>query len=206
MAKRIIVFLVGVFCVGLGISMITKSGLGTSAVTSLSYVLSFILPISLGTFVFSVNMCMVIAQIMILRKQFQMRMLWQIPAALVFASSIDLFMFLLSPVSPNVYWQRLVILLAGCVIFGLGVALEVAADVIILPAEAICVVISRVYRINFGTVKTALDVSMVAAAVLLSLIFLGGIEGVREGTVITALIVGSISRFFLRGTTKLAKH
>ena len=38
------------------------------------------------------------------------------------------------------------------------------------------------------------DVSLVAIAVILSLVFFGRIEGVREGTVIAALVSGFIIR------------
>ena len=195
---RLILFVIGVFCVGLGVALITKSGLGTSAVTSLSYVLSFVFPPSLGTFVFCINVCMVIAQALILRKRFRPAYLFQIPAAFLFSSSIDLFMALLKVLVPQVYPYKLAVLLAGCVVFGAGIAMEVRADVIVLPAEAIVKVISEEFHKDFGTVKTTIDVIFVAAAILISLAVFHQIRGVREGTVITALIVGSISRFFLK--------
>lgn len=49
---------------------------------------------------------------------------------------------------------------------------------------------------EFGFLKIALDVVMVLIAIVLSLIFFGRIEGIREGTVITALLVGLFVKFF----------
>ena len=46
-------------------------------------------------------------------------------------------------------------------------------------------------------VKTGFDMSIVASAVGVSLFFTGHVLGIREGTVLAALIVGSISHFFI---------
>ena len=89
-------------------------------------------------------------------------------------------------------------LLLGIIVFGAGVAMEVTADVIVLPAEAVIKVISETWNHDFGTVKTIFDVTLCAAAILISLLYFGEIRGVREGTVITALIAGSTARFFLK--------
>lgn len=47
--RRYILFFCGVLCAALGIALITLAGMGTSAVSSLSYVLTFVFPgLSLG--------------------------------------------------------------------------------------------------------------------------------------------------------------
>ena len=57
LACRYGVFLAGVVLSALGIALITKAGLGTSAISSLAYVLTFVIPgISLGTFTLLVNL------------------------------------------------------------------------------------------------------------------------------------------------------
>ena len=203
--RRILLFAVGVFLVGSGVGMITKAGLGTSATTSFAYVLSFIFPPSLGTFAFSVNICMVIAQAVILYRHGRLktagsriRLILQIPAAFLFSSSIDGVLLALQFVQFHAYWQQIAFLLLGCIVFGAGVAMEVTADVIVLPAEAVIKVISETYGHDFGTVKTIFDVTLCGLAILISYLYFGQIRGVREGTVITALIAGSIARFFLK--------
>lgn len=42
--RRYILFFCGVLCAALGIALITLAGMGTSAVSSLSYVLTFVFP------------------------------------------------------------------------------------------------------------------------------------------------------------------
>ena len=50
------------------------------------------------------------------------------------------------------------------------------------------------WKTNFGTTKICFDVSMAVIAAVLSFVFAGRLDGVREGTVIAALLVGFIAR------------
>ena len=75
---RYLMFFVGVVCSALGIALITLAGMGTSAVSSLAYVLTFVFPgISLGCFSFVVNCVMLEGQILLLRRKFPLVQLLQ---------------------------------------------------------------------------------------------------------------------------------
>ena len=89
MLKRYGMFIAGVIFSALGISLITKAGLGTSPITSLAFVLTFIFPHSLGVFTMMVNSVMFIIQVVLLGKSFQKIQLLQLPAALLFSVCID---------------------------------------------------------------------------------------------------------------------
>lgn len=194
--RRYCVFGGGILFTALGVALITQAGLGTSAVSSLSYVLTFVFPgLSMGVFTFLVNFAMFLAQVLILRRDFKPLQLLQVPATFLFSFCIDLWMYLLRGLAPASYAGRWVFLLLACLALGIGVALQVLPDVLILPGEGFVNVLSRRFRWNFGVVKTATDVGMVAAAALVSLFCLGGIHGLREGTLVSALIVGAIARF-----------
>ena len=92
---------------------------------------------------------------------------------------------------------QVLMLLLGCVFLGLGIAFEVIPNVLILPGEGLVRVIAGLTGWRFGLVKTGFDMSIVASAVGVSLFFTGHVLGIREGTVLAALIVGSISHFFI---------
>ena len=64
-----------------------------------------------------------------------------------------------------------------------------------MAGEYFVQVISRHFRKEFGFMKLGFDVTLVCIACLLSLVFLETIEGVREGTVAAALLVGPIVHF-----------
>ena len=197
--RRYVLFFAGVVFTALGISLITLAGLGTSAVSRLAYVLTFVFPqFSLGTFSFLVNCTMLVGQFLLLRRRFSPLQLLQIPATLIFSVCIDLWMALLSPIAPQSYLEHWALLLPGCVALGLGVALQVLPNVLILPCEGFVRTASQVFGWDFGKTKTGYDLAMVSAAILISLLCLGAVHGLREATIVCALTVGAISRFFCK--------
>jgi len=196
--KRYTFFVIGLCFSALGISLATKAGLGTSPISSAPYVLSFIFPMSFGQTTFIVNLIMLIGQIIILKKDFQKVQFLQIVISFALGSFIDFFMSILTYLNPTNYFSQIIVLLLGCVFIGLGISIQVLANVIMLSGEALVKAISSKLRKDFGTVKTLFDISLVTISILTSLIFLGNITGLREGTVLAALIVGSISRFFIK--------
>ena len=193
--KRYLIFLVGLFVNSLGVSLITKANLGTSPISSIPYVLSLNFPFTLGNFTIFFSIFLIVLQLIILRKNFKLEHILQIPVSIIFGYFIDLTMILFSWVNPEAYIMKIVYLLIGCLILGVGVYMEVLADVVMLPGESFVRAIVLTWKTNFGTTKICFDVSMSVIAAVLSFVFAGRLDGVREGTVIAALLVGFIARF-----------
>lgn len=192
--KRYLIFLVGLFVNSLGVSLITKANLGTSPISSIPYVLSLNFPFTLGNFTIFFSIFLIVLQLIILRKNFKLEHILQIPVSIIFGYFIDLTMILFFWVNPEAYIMKIVYLLIGCLILGVGVYMEVLADVVMLPGESFVRAIVLTWKTNFGTTKICFDVSMSVIAVVLSFVFAGRLAGVREGTVIAALLVGFIAR------------
>ena len=192
--KRYLIFLVGLFVNSLGGSLITKANLGTSPISSIPYILSLNFPFTLGNFTIFFSIFLIVLQLIILRKNFKLEHILQIPVSIIFGYFIDLTMILFSWVNPEAYIMKIVYLLIGCLILGVGVYMEVLADVVMLPGESFVRAIVLTWKTNFGTTKICFDVSMSVIAVVLSFVFAGRLAGVREGTVIAALLVGFIAR------------
>ena len=192
--KRYLIFLVGLFVNSLGVSLITKANLGTSPISSIPYVLSLNFPFTLGNFTIFFSIFLIELQLIILRKNFKLEHILQIPVSIIFGYFIDLTMILFSWVNPEAYIMKIVYLLIGCLILGVGVYMEVLADVVMLPGESFVRAIVLTWKTNFGTTKICFDVSMSVIAAVLSFVFAGRLDGVREGTVIAALLVGFIAR------------
>ena len=192
--KRYLIFLVGLFVNSLGVSLITKANLGTSPISSIPYVLSLNFPFTLGNFTIFFSILLIVLQLIILRKNFKLEHILQIPVSIIFGYFIDFAMILLSWVNPEEYLMKIVYLLIGCLILGVGVYMEVLADVVMLPGESFVRAIVLTWKTNFGTTKICFDVSMSVIAAVLSFVFAGRLAGVREGTVIAALLVGFIAR------------
>lgn len=197
-ASRWLLFLFAIVVQSSGIALVVKSLLGTSPISSLPYVMSFVWPVTLGEATFAVNMIFILIQYLILKKDFTKLHFCQIPGTLVFSLCIDAAMYAFSSVEPEMYLWKMGILLVGTALVALGLALQGIADVLMLAGDGMVYAIVNRFHLEFGKVKTANDVILVSLAAILSYGDLGVIEGVREGTVISAIITGVIARFFLR--------
>ena len=194
--KRYLLFLVGLFINALGVSLVTKASLGTSPISSIPYVLSLNFPLTLGNFTIIFSVFLILLQILILRKNFKIENILQIPVSIAFGYFIDLTMYMFFWVNPQNYAVKVIALLAGCIVLGFGVYMEVLADVVMLPGESFVRAIVQTWNTNFGTTKIIFDSSMTIVAAILAFIFFGKLNGVREGTIIAALLVGFIARLF----------
>lgn len=194
--KRYIFLLVGLFVNGLGVSFITKAGLGTSPITSIPYTLSLGFTPTVGMFTLVFNIFLVILQVILLRRNFQLQNLLQLPIIALFSFFIDLTMSLLGFMQPETYAMKIVSLIVGCLILGFGVFMEMVANVAMLPGEATVRAVSDVFSTDFGKTKIAFDSSMTIIAAILSFIMFKHLDGVREGTIVAAILVGFIARLF----------
>lgn len=196
--KRYMIFIIGLFINALGVSIITKADLGTSPISAIPYVLSLKFPFTLGQLTVIFSLLLVILQLIILRKNFKIEHILQIPVSFLFGYFIDMTMVMLSMIVPQNYLHSLLCLFIGCIILGFGVYLEVVANVVMLPGESFVRAVSQTWQTEFGTTKVSFDVSMTVIATALSFIFFFTLSGVREGTIIAAILVGFISRLFGR--------
>ncbi len=195
LVRRYLFFLAGLFVNAMGIALITRANLGTSPISSNPYVLSLRFPaISLGMFTLFFSLLLIVLQLLILGKGFPKQFWLQIPVSFVLSAFIDLAMALLSFVNPQSYPLEMIALLIGCLVLGFGVFMEVAANVVMLPGECMVKSITIRWHTDFGKTKIAVDVTMVAAAAILGFLLCGTLTGVREGSVISALLVGLIAR------------
>ncbi len=194
--KRYIFLLAGLFVNGLGVSFITKAGLGTSPITSIPYTLSLGFTPTVGMFTLVFNIFLVILQVILLRRNFQLQNLLQLPIIALFSFFIDLTMSLLGFMQPETYAMKVVSLIVGCLILGFGVFMEMVANVAMLPGEATVRAVSDVFSTDFGKTKIAFDSSMTIIAAILSFIMFKHLDGVREGTIVAAILVGFIARLF----------
>ncbi len=208
--KRYLLFALGLFISAFGVDIITKANLGTSPMSSIPYVMSLNFKPTMGSFTIYLGLLLVVLQLLILRRNFKLEHLLQIPLSFLFGYCIDLAMLVLEPLNPQAYPAQLVCLLLGCLVLGIGVFFEVEADVAMLPAESFVRAVSTTWHIEFGTAKIGFDISFTAIAAILSLVFSGKLLGIREGTAVAAFLVGyiarTVSRLFRRKFASTNEH
>ncbi|MGI6073844.1 MAG: DUF6198 family protein [Fermentimonas sp.] len=195
--ERTILLLLGIFVIAHGVAMSIKSDLGTTPIASVPYVLSLIIPnLTVGTFTIIFNLLMLLIQIIILKGKLSFTQYIQIPLLILFGLFIDFNLFLTKGLVMSGYWMQLLTIVWSCFAMAFGVFLELKSDIGYLPGDGLTFVISDTYDKDFGKTKVGMDISVVLIAIILAFVFTGGLAGVREGTIIAAIFVGVIVRFF----------
>lgn len=203
--KGWILLVVSLFVMSIGVALSIKANLGTSPISSLPYVLSLITPLTVGNATILMHCVLIALQILILRKNYQLFQLLQLPVALLFGYLTDFSIALIDSITCTSYLQQVFVCLMGILFVGIGVWMEVRSQVITLAGEGLILAVCQVGSIQFGTMKVIFDVSLVVISCILGLVFLGGIYGVREGTVAAAICVGLITKLITHIVDSLMK-
>ena len=192
--RRWLTLLVGLFFMGNGVALTTNALLGTTPISSLPLVAAEYAGTTLGICTFFINIVMLLIQKPLLGKAFTRRHFLQIPSVFVFALFIDLGMWLTSSLIPESWIARMGMCLSGCFAMAVGIMLEVLSNTTVLPGEGLVIAIAWRSRINFGNIKVLFDVTLVLLAVLSGVVLMGHVTGVREGTLVTAVLTGIFVR------------
>jgi cytidylate kinase len=76
--------------------------------------------------------------------------------------------------------------------------MEVLANVVMLPGESFVRAVVFTWKTEFGISKVIFDMSMTVIAGIMAIVLTGKLQGVREGTIVAALLVGFIARLLQR--------
>ena len=203
--RRYFILLLGIFFIALGVSMFTKSGLGTSAISVIPLTLSLQFPqLSYGTWVALFNIFLIGLEWAMLRADMPRReVVQQFVFALIFGSVVDLTMLLLWWLEPDAYWQRLAVVGASCFVMAFGVYLTLICRVGLMAGDGFARALSGKIGKSFAVTRVISDTTMLLIAVCLCLLWFGELLSVREGTVIVALCCGTIVGFYTRHLKQL---
>lgn len=198
-----ILLLVSLYIMTLGVAVCVRSQLGSSVISTIPYVMASagalidgIPAWSIGTYTIVMNAIFVVAQIVILRRDFEWVQLFQLVIGFLFGMLIDLNMLLTTWISSNILAVNVLAQVAGCTILGMGIALEVKCGSVTMPGEGITIAIHKVSGLEFHKTKIRVDSTLVVLAVLLSFILLGSWQWhiVGVGTLFAMVYVGMVVR------------
>lgn len=204
--RRTIYLIVGLFVMSFGIALSIRAALGTSPISGIPYVLNLITGLTVGTTTIIFNVALVLLQVLLLRRRFQLFQLLQVGVAVLFGLMNDAALAALAWVQPAAYWQQWLLCIGSILIVALGVSFEVNAKLVTLPGEGVVLAVCKIAPIKFGAMKVINDVCLVIVAGALALIFLHELTGVREGTLAAAVFVGIIARQFNRFMKPVAER
>ena len=195
---RYMLFLTGLFIASMGVAFSTKAGLGTSPVASVPYSVSLVCPLfTLGGWLNVLSVLQITVQVLLLRKKCNpLEIVIQTVLAFAYGYMTDFSCWLIRGIAVSAYLQQLIVMVSGCIILAFGIWLQLKGAVAMLPGEAMNRAISMVTGKKYENVKIFFDIFYIAVAALVCLIFLGRLEGVREGSIFAAVAVGNIIKFY----------
>ena len=196
---RCIIYFFGLLIMTLGVAVSVKSDLGVSPVSSIPYTMTCVWGIEMGKATIFFHAALVLVQVILLRRKFQLKNLLQIPVGVLFGYmttfSNHLMTFLPDP--GNIY-IRLGMVVISTVLVAIGLFFYVPADIIPLAGEGVMLAISKVSDKAFSTVKIAFDVTMVVISLITCLILIHSLGSVGIGTVIAAVMVGMVLKLITK--------
>ena len=202
----------GLIIVALGVGISIKSNLGISPPSCPPTILNLRWKeISVGTFTWMMHLVFIAIQALVLRKDFKLRYLMQIPAAFVFGYMCDAAIWLFDAIEAPAthYAVQILLSLASVVLTAIGIKLEVVGNGWILAGDKIVAVLADVLHRPFSSMKIIVDVTLVVLTAAFAWFSFGLLTGngstvvIREGTLILAFLTGICMRFTDRYVEKI---
>lgn len=198
--KRYILFMISLFFSAFGVAVTKYAELGVAPVSSIPNIFFTRIPkISLGTWLIIWNILLLIGQILVLRKDFKIYNFLQLPLSIAFGIFTDFGMWCISFIELPSYFSKIAFVIIGVTIRSFGIALSISADIILNSSEAFVKAVADTTKYKFGLTKVVFDILCVAVSVILSLLMFDfTVVGTREGTLISAVLTGSLVSLFLK--------
>ena len=150
--NRYIKYILGLATMALGVVLMKKAALGITPITSLPLALNEVLPVlSLGNWTILFHILCIIAIIVITRKV-AVKTILMFPVGICFGYFID-FLLWLWQFETDILWLRILLLVVGIPVSGLGVALINDADLMLPSPDGLIRTIAAVYNRKYPIVK-----------------------------------------------------
>ena len=205
--KNYALFLIGLFIASMGVALSAKAGLGTSPVASVPYSVSLVNhALTFGWWLNMWSVLQIAVQIALLRKKCKpVEIIIQTVLAFVYGYLTDFSCKLISGLQANSYIMQFALMILSCFVLGFGIWIQFKGGVAMLPGEAMNRAISEVTGKKYENIKIFFDVLYIIVAAAICFIFIGKLEGVREGSIIAAVLIGNIIKLYNSLYNKLTR-
>lgn len=189
MLKRIGIYLAGMAFVSLGIVLCAKCRLGISPVSSLPYVFEAVVPLTFGQLTIVYHLVNIVLQIFLMKEIFNMKVLLQIPVAVIFGWMIDILKNVIVFDSGRILYQILALIFS--VLFtALGMVCMIEMNLVQNPPDGLVKLISEKSGTELGKVKIIYDITAAGLAGIVGIVCLGELRGLGAATIVSAVFVG----------------
>lgn len=186
---RFAMYATGVIVLALGIVIQTASDLGVASLTCFATTLSLISGLTLGFWVSAIYVSHIAVQALILRRDFNPRILLEAFFSLLVGLFTDVFSAA-NPLHPTTLPAQVATMFLSLAITAFGVCLVVSMGVVPNAPDGLVQVVSQRLGKRFGDVKVVFDSSHVVAVLALSVLVLHNLGGFGITTIISALFLG----------------
>lgn len=173
----------------LGVVLMLYSGAGISAISSVPYAFSEVLPaLTLGTWTYIFQGLLVLT-LMIMRKKFVPSYLFSFVVGFVFGKLLDLHELWINTLPDNII-MRVIYFIISYVLICIGIALSNRCGLPIVPTDLFPRELSDITGVKYSKIKIGFDITCLAVTAGLTFFCLGRIMGLGIGTVLAAFTMG----------------
>lgn len=198
-----IVYLISLIVISFSVAMLTAVDYGISMIVAPAYILSQKLTfLTFGQCEYIIQGILFIL-FCILMKKVKPIYLVSFLTCLIYGLFLDLWRVLIPAFNPSITpvgsmetWVRITFFIVGNLLTSLSVALSFKAYIYPQVYDFFVRDVVYKYKLNTGLFKTLFDLTFLAIGVVLTLCFFGKFVGIKWGTIIIAVINGSIITFF----------
>lgn len=175
-----------------GITMMVKSGGGTSGGTSMAYILGERLPVfTFGVWSYLVQGCALVLMVAIIRRM-ETKFLLAFVTSVIYGYSLDLFEYLFLWFTPQNIGMQLLCYVAAVSCLSFGVAFFMQSNMPLMVFELFVREVGDHFHMTIGRMKTIFDIILLGLAMGLSFLCFGqwmGV-GIGLGTIGLSLVTG----------------
>ncbi|MYL50720.1 YitT family protein [Halobacillus litoralis] len=185
---RTMYYTVGIMIMTLGIALTIQSAQGTSPFDALLVGLHRTFGLTIGSWEIVVGFSMIVFNAIAEKRRPE---LLALATSLLTGIGIDFWVFTIrDTIHPDVFWTQMICLVAGMIIAGFGIALNLQADFAPNPFDRMMLVVSKLTGWNVSISRALISILLV----ILAFIFSGAI-GI--GTVMITLFSGPVIQGFM---------
>ena len=173
----------------LGVVLMLYSGSGISAISSVPYAFSEVLPrLSLGTWTYLFQGALVLS-LMVLRRRFVPSYLFSFVVGFVFGELLDLHELWVNLLPQGLGW-RVAYFVVSYLLISFGIALSNRCGLPIIPTDLFPRELVQITGAGYPKIKISFDLICLAATAGMTFLFLGHLDGLGVGTVLAAFTMG----------------
>ncbi len=195
-------YIVGLVMLAFGTALMTRGGFGMSMVVAPAYILHLKLSQIWQFFTFGVSeyllQAVIILLMMLILKKVRLIYLLTFVTTVIYGLLLDASLLILPEIESGAYVIRTVFYIGGILMCTAAIAFLFKTYFPPAAYEVFVKNISKRFNIKLFTFKTIFDCSFCIMAVIMSFLLLGRLEGIGIGTVICALIYGTLIGLFTK--------